>query len=116
MVYPDSQIFWVAAVGLGALLSLCVADSYLILRSGQPAGRWIEAWARRYPVIAFFLVAVLGLLIGHFYWSTPEPCPTKPGQYGEPDCIRGSGQVGRANVVEISYELANEQQVTNGGG
>ena len=92
MVYPDSQIFTVAGVALGVLFVLCVADSYLIVRSGQPAGRWVEAWARRFPVLAFFLATVLGMLIGHFYWSTPGPCPTAAGWVGEPDCVHDSGQ------------------------
>lgn len=95
MVYPDTHIFWVAAISLGMLLILCGSDTYLIYRSGQPAGRWVEAWARSFPVLAFLLAAVLGMLVGHFYWSTPEPCPTAQGQYGEPDCVHsqqpGSG-------------------------
>jgi len=89
VVFPDVRIFWVTAIGLGLLLLLCVGDSILIVRSGQPAGRWVEAWARRFPVLAFFLAMVFGLLIGHFYWSTPGPCPTAAGWVGEPDCIHG---------------------------
>jgi hypothetical protein len=96
VVYPDARVFWVAGLGLGALLILCVSDAVLVFRAGQPAGRWVEAWARRFPVLAFFLACVLGLLVGHFYWSTPAPCPTVPGQYAEPDCVHSQSQSNRA--------------------
>jgi hypothetical protein len=74
-MYPNLQVWLVALVGLGLILGLVVADVIFLRTYRQPVGRWIEAWARRFPVLAFLLAAVLGLLIGHFYWSTPAPCP-----------------------------------------
>jgi Zn-dependent protease len=74
-------VFFVALVGLGLMLALVVADIIFMRTYMQPVGRWIEAWARRFPVIAFLLAAVLGMLIGHFYWSIPAPCPV--GAHGE---------------------------------
>ena len=77
-MYPNLQVWLVALVGLGLMLGLVVADVFFIRTYLQPIGRWVEAWARRFPVLAFLLAAVLGLLIGHFYWSTPPPCPIGP--------------------------------------
>lgn len=77
-VYPNSGVFWVAFVGFGTIFLLSAFDAFFIWRNSQSLGRWVEAWARRFPVLAFLLAAVLGLLIGHFYWSTPPVCP--PGQ------------------------------------
>jgi len=77
-MYPNLQVWLVALVGLGLILSLVVGDVLFIRTYWQPIGRWVEAWARRFPVLAFLLAAVLGLLIGHFYWSTPPPCPIGP--------------------------------------
>ncbi len=74
-MYPNLQVWLVALVGLGLILALVVADVFFLRTYWQPIGRWVEAWARRFPVLAFLLAAVLGLLIGHFYWSTPAPCP-----------------------------------------
>ena len=78
MTFPNLGVLLVALVGLGLLLALVVADLIFIRTYLQPIGRWIEAWSRRFPVLAFLLAAVLGLLIGHFYWSTPPPCPIGP--------------------------------------
>jgi hypothetical protein len=73
--FPNLQVLIVAVVALGLLVSLAVADSIFILTFRQPIGRWIEAWARRFPVLAFLLAAVFGLLVGHLYWSTSPVCP-----------------------------------------
>jgi uncharacterized integral membrane protein len=74
-VYPNFGVWLVATVGFGMIVALLAFDAFFIVRNSEPVGRWVEAWARRFPVIAFLLAAVLGLLIGHFYWSTPPICP-----------------------------------------
>ena len=93
MTSPNWQVLLVALVGLGMLLALVIGDAAFIPKYGQPIGRWVEAWARRFPVLAFLIAAVLGLLIGHFYWSTPPECPVNAhGQVlqagTDRDCIR----------------------------
>jgi Zn-dependent protease len=75
VISPNWQVLLVALVGVGLVLSLVVADVFFMRTYRQPVGRWVEAWARRFPILAFLLAAVLGLLIGHFYWSTPPECP-----------------------------------------
>ena len=75
MISPNWQVLLVALVGVGLVLALVVADVFFMRTYMQPVGRWVEAWARRFPILAFLLAAVLGLLIGHFYWSTPPECP-----------------------------------------
>ena len=75
MTFPNWQVLVVAVVGFGLVLVLDVFDAGFIVRTQQPVGRWVQAWARRYPVLAFLLAAILGMMIGHFYWSTPPPCP-----------------------------------------
>ena len=92
MSFPNGGVLLVALVGIGLVVALALFDVYFIRRSGQPVGRWVQAWARRYPILAFLLVMILGMLVGHFYWSTQPPCPTlHPGQAPpaatEPDCI-----------------------------
>ena len=77
-MFPNLGVWLVALVGLGLMLGLVIGDVFFIRTFWQPIGRWVEAWARRFPVLAFLLAAVLGLLIGHFYWSTPPPCPIGP--------------------------------------
>lgn len=78
MTHPNSGVLLVTLVGLGLLLSLVVADIFFIRTYTQPIGGWVQAWSRRYPVLAFLIAALFGLLIGHFYWSTPPPCPVGP--------------------------------------
>jgi hypothetical protein len=75
LTYPNLPVLLVALVGLGLMLILVVGDVFFIRTYVQTIGRWVQAWSRRFPVLAFLLAAVLGLLIGHFYWSTPAPCP-----------------------------------------
>ena len=79
-MFPNLGVWLVAVVGFGLVLALAVFDAIFIRRNGQPVGRWVQAWARRFPVLAFLLAAVLGMLIGHFYWSTPPICPVYQGQ------------------------------------
>lgn len=79
-MFPNLGVWLVAFVGFGMILGLTILDVRFIRTDGQPVGRWVQAWARRYPVLAFLLAAVLGLLIGHFYWSTPPICPVSHGQ------------------------------------
>jgi Zn-dependent protease len=76
MHFPNPGVFWVAVVGLGLLVALALFDGWFIRRSSQPVGRWVQAWARRFPVLAFVIAGVFGTLYGHFYWSTPPICPT----------------------------------------
>ena len=87
MHFPNQGVFWVAVVGLGLLVALALFDGWFIRRSGQPVGRWVQAWARRFPVLAFVLAGVFGTLYGHFYWSTPPICPTAASHAGtDADC------------------------------
>jgi hypothetical protein len=75
LISPNWQVLLVAVVGLGVMLGgLVAADAVFVRRYQQPVGRWVEAWARRFPVLAFLLAIVIGLLIGHFFWSTPPVC------------------------------------------
>jgi hypothetical protein len=78
MSHPNFGVLLVVLVGLGLVLGLVVADMFFVRTYRQPIGRWVQAWSRRYPVLAFLLAAVLGLLIGHLYWSTPPPCAIGP--------------------------------------
>ena len=79
MTSPNWQVLLVVVVGLGVMLGgLVAADAVFVRRYQQPVGRWVAAWARRFPVLAFLLAMVIGLLIGHFYWSTPPVCPLGP--------------------------------------
>jgi Zn-dependent protease len=75
VTFPNLQVLIVAVVGIGLLVALAVADAAFIQTFRQPIGRWVEAWSRRFPILAFLLAAVLGLLIGHLYWSVPPVCP-----------------------------------------
>ena len=90
-IYPNAGVFLVALFGFGIIVALCAFDAWFIVRNSQPVGRWVQAWARRFPVIAFLLAAVLGLLIGHFYWSTPAVCPPGQSMAGtDRDCVQSS--------------------------
>lgn len=75
MIFPNPGVWGVALVGIGLLLLTAVFDWRFIHRNGQPVGRWVQAWARRFPIFAFLLAALVGMLVGHFYWSTPPNCP-----------------------------------------
>ena len=77
-MFPNLGVWLVALVGLGLMLGLVAGDVFFIRTYLQPIGRWVEAWSRRFPVLAFLLAMVVGMLIGHFYWSTPPPCPIGP--------------------------------------
>jgi Zn-dependent protease len=75
VTFPNLQVLIVAGLGIGLLVLLAVADAIFIRTFRQPIGRWVEAWARRFPILAFLIAAVFGLLVGHFYWSTSPVCP-----------------------------------------
>jgi len=87
MITPNWQVLVVALTGGGLVVALLVSDALFIRRFRQPVGRWVQAWARQFPVLAFLLAAVLGLLIGHFYWSTQPVCP-----------VSGNGQIIQAGT------------------
>jgi uncharacterized integral membrane protein len=74
-IFPNLGVWLVSSVGFGLIVALLVFDAAFIYRNSRPVGRWVEAWARRFPILAFLLALVLGLLIGHFYWSTAPVCP-----------------------------------------
>lgn len=77
MTFPNAGVLGVAFVSLVLMLGiLAAADAVFARRYGLLIGHWVQAWARRFPVLAFLLAMVLGMLIGHFYWSTPPVCPT----------------------------------------
>jgi hypothetical protein len=82
VTFPNSGILLVALVALGLVLALALFDARFIQRNGQPVGRWVQAWARRFPILAFLLAAVLGMLVGHFFWSTPPVCPAEGSAHG----------------------------------
>lgn len=68
---PNEAVIWVAAVGLGTLLLLVIADLALTLTRRLPIGSWVTQWARRYPAFAMALALVAGGLLGHFFFATP---------------------------------------------
>jgi hypothetical protein len=87
MHFPNPGVFWVAVVGLGLLMALALFNGFFIRRNNQPVGRWVQAWARRFPLLAFVLAFVFGTLFGHFYWSTPPVCPSGVSAAGtDADC------------------------------
>lgn len=93
MTFPNGGVLAVGLVGFGMLLLTAVFDWRLVGRDGQPVGRWVQAWARRFPVFALLLAAILGMLLGHFYWSTPPTCPqvaagAPPPAGTDADCLR----------------------------
>jgi len=62
----------VVAFGFPAVVA--VLDLWFRRRGGPTVGQTVQAWSRRYPVFALAFAIVLGLLVGHFFWSTPEDC------------------------------------------
>lgn len=61
----------IVAVGLFmvvVLLGLAATDVVLELSGAETIGRRLAGWADRYPLAAVALAAVLGALIGHFFW------------------------------------------------
>jgi hypothetical protein len=77
--FPNAGSFLVSALFIGIVAAFSLFSAYFIASNPQPIGGWIQAWARRFPVLAFLLVTVLGMLVGHFYWSTQPPCPVVQG-------------------------------------
>jgi hypothetical protein len=66
---PEGAILGVAAVALGTLLLLVVADFALTWTGRLPIGSWVSRWARRYPLFGAAVALVAGGLIGHLFWA-----------------------------------------------
>jgi len=80
----------VVLIGYGALLGIGLLNIYLIVLGRPGFGVWVQAWAKRYAVIAALLAFFVGALVGHFYWATQPKCPSTTGQSSQaaayPDC------------------------------
>lgn len=49
-------------------LVVAVADLYLEVRHERILGQYLRSWANAYPLFSGLLVALLGALLGHFFW------------------------------------------------
>jgi hypothetical protein len=62
----------VIMVGFGALLGVGLLNLFLLVLGRPGFGLWVQAWARRYVILACGLALFVGALVGHFYWATPS--------------------------------------------
>lgn len=62
----------VAVFSLGILIAIAFIDGELERRGQRTIGQRLAIWSRRNPWFAAVLAFVLGALIGHFFWPTPE--------------------------------------------
>jgi hypothetical protein len=80
----------VVLIGYGTLLGIGLLNVYLLVLGRPGFGTWVQAWAKKYAVIAALLAFFVGALIGHFYWATPPRCPATAGHSLQaaayPDC------------------------------
>jgi hypothetical protein len=67
MVVPGG-IALVGIVVVATLLAIALIDLYLEARRWEPLGRRLQAWSDQYPLFAAGLAALLGALLGHFFW------------------------------------------------
>ncbi len=69
-------ILALGAVAFGFPAVVAILDLWF-LRQGDRrprVGELIQVWSKRYPVFALAFAMVMGLLVGHFFWSTPGEC------------------------------------------
>ncbi len=67
MVLPGG-IALAGVVVVVALLAIALIDLYLEVRRWEPLGRRLRTWSDKYPLFAAGLAALLGALLGHFFW------------------------------------------------
>jgi H+/Cl- antiporter ClcA len=62
----------VAVFFLGVLIAIALIDGELERRGHRTLGQRLATWSRRNPWFAAVLAFVLGALLGHFFWPTPD--------------------------------------------
>lgn len=63
---PLAQIvFYLLAL---ALIAVPVANAIFWLRDSRSIGGHLHHWARKYPLYPTCAIALLGALLGHFFW------------------------------------------------
>jgi H+/Cl- antiporter ClcA len=65
----------IAGVGvffLVVLIAIAFIDGELERRGHRTIGQRLATWSRLNPWFAAVLAFVLGALLGHFFWPTPE--------------------------------------------
>lgn len=68
-----AAVMIIAILVIVALLAVTLADLSLEVRGRRTIGQHIQRWARRYVVVSTILVALVGALMGHFFWQPPTP-------------------------------------------
>jgi hypothetical protein len=67
MVLPGG-ILIVALVVIAMLFAVAAIDVVLEAGGWEPLDLRLESWSRRYPYFAVALAALLGAMLGHFFW------------------------------------------------
>jgi hypothetical protein len=73
--FPNVGSAFASALFIGVVVAFTLFSAFFNALNPRPIGSWIQAWARRFPILAFLLATVLGMLVGHVYWSTQPLCP-----------------------------------------
>jgi hypothetical protein len=58
----------IAGIVVLTFLVVAVVDLYLEVRHERILGQYLRSWANAYPLFSGLIVALLGALLGHFFW------------------------------------------------
>lgn len=67
MVLPIGMSI-VALVMLAMMFGIAALDAVLEAGRWEPIDKRLQTWSGRYPYFAVALSALLGALLGHFFW------------------------------------------------
>jgi hypothetical protein len=75
MIAPHTVRVVVVVLGMLVVGVILLAAAYDLSLEGrnESLGLHLARWARRYPLFAIALIALLGAMLGHFFTHLPPP-------------------------------------------
>jgi hypothetical protein len=66
---PEAVISLLATLFVGALVALMANETWALAKGTDPMADQVRSLSRRFPQGVFALAVVLGLVLGHLFWT-----------------------------------------------
>jgi hypothetical protein len=59
----------IATIGAAVVFVMMLSESVAVSRGRDPVTNRVRSFIRRYPRITYMAAVLIGLLLGHFFWT-----------------------------------------------
>jgi type VI protein secretion system component VasF len=66
---PEAVLSLLATLFVGVLVALMANETWALAKGTDPMADQVRALSRRFPPGVFALAVVLGLVLGHLFWT-----------------------------------------------